>query len=367
MSFRTIFAVLMALALQTVEVGAKELRYALFVGPRSIENRALEGFFKDRAGATKNDLTGKIFAGGQLLGPAATLRGIRDGVADVGFIVPGFTQAELKHVNIMPDLVAYTLDAYAAAAAGTEWVMLHCEECRKDYAAQKSIFLGGHASTPWNLMCAKPLNSVEELKGKKVRTIGVSATRMVRALGMVAVTMSPNELSSALSGGQIDCAVGPAAWLADYGLWDVVKQVIDIDLGISSGLGLFVVNEASFRGMDAAGRKAFLDLIPVAIATATQGYVDQTVDVRNQAQGKGVTFVKPGADIVAAIDGFRKSDLPNIAADIKARGVGDAEKYIQSYLDTLKRWETDFNAKGRKPDVAAALMRDNIFSKAKLP
>jgi TRAP-type C4-dicarboxylate transport system substrate-binding protein len=346
---------------------AKELRYSLFISQRSIEARILGDYFKQLSEATKGALTGKVFAGGQLLGPAATLRGIRDGVVDMGFIVAPFTQAELKHLNVVSDLVAYAHDSYATAAAASEMVMVKCKECRDEFAAQKSIFLGGHATTPWNLMCAKPVESLADLRGRKVRVVGASATRLVGALGMVGVQMSPAELSSALSGGQIDCAVGPAAWLADYGLWDSVKVLIEVDLGISGGLGLFVVNERSIRSMDAKSKAAFVDLMPKTIADGVQAYIDQSNEVRNAAQSKGVKFVKPAADILAALEAFRKADLPNVAKDIAKRGVKDPDRFIKYYLDGLKDWHAAFEAQGHKPDVAAKLLRERIFSKVKLP
>ncbi len=364
---RTLLAAAASLLLATSVSSAKELRYSLFVSQRSIEARVMEDYFKQLSTKTNGALTGKVFAGGQLLGPAATLRGIRDGVADMGFIVQGFNQAELKHINVITDLVAYALDSYPVAAAATEMIMSTCAECRQDFAAQRTVFLGGHATTPWNLMCAMPVANLGDLKGKKTRTIGASATRLVAALGMVGVQMSPNELSSALSGGQIDCAVGPAAWLQDYGLWDAVKVVIDVDLGISAGLGLFVVNEASLKRMDAASKAAFVDLIPLTIGKGIQAYIDQSAEVKKAAQGKGVTFIKPSADIEAALAAFRKNDLPNVAKDIKARGVADPDKLIKLYLDGITRWKAEFDAKGRTPEAAAQLLRDKVFSKVKLP
>ncbi|MGE5146580.1 MAG: hypothetical protein ACM3N5_07510, partial [Candidatus Eiseniibacteriota bacterium] len=96
---------------------AKELKYNLFQPPRTIEGQVQQSAFADYAKETKGAVTIKLFAGGQLLSGPGTLKGIQDGVVDIGFIVPSLNLGELKHIAIIPDLLPWALNSQAATAA----------------------------------------------------------------------------------------------------------------------------------------------------------------------------------------------------------------------------------------------------------
>jgi len=343
---------------------ATELKYSLFMAPRVIEGRLMEEFGKELAAKTDGRVTIRMFAGGQLFSAPATLNGIRDGAVDGGFIVAPLTMAELKHVNILSDMVAYQLDPLVTAAAANETLMINCEGCREDFDKHNVVMLGGHATTPWKLLCAKPVASLADLQGRKARIIGGAATRLVDALGMVGVTLPVSEIAPALAGGQIDCAVGPVNWLQNYSLWDSAKTVVDIDLGISGGIGYFVFNKDSMAELLAEDRATFVDLVPTYIAKATQGYIDEDATARAAAEERGVTFVEPSADIVAALEDFRETDLPNIVADAAARGVENPKEIMDEFMATYETWEKRFAGTDRSPETAARLMQEHILSVA---
>ena len=138
----------------------------------------------------------------------------------------------------------HTTDPFVAAGAVNETLMQSCAECRQDFATQNSIYLGGHAAPPWYVMCKAPAKSLADMKGRKIRVTGAWVARLANALGMVPVQLPGTEIASALSGGQIDCAVSPVVWLKDLQLWDSAKYVFEQPLGPSAGLGLFDPRQA---------------------------------------------------------------------------------------------------------------------------
>jgi TRAP-type C4-dicarboxylate transport system substrate-binding protein len=344
---------------------AKEWKINSWQPPRSIEGRMLEDLAKDLAKATNGSLTAKVFAGGQLFGAGAALSGIRDGAVDAGWIVPTLHAPELKHTIVIQNLLPYTHHPYAAAAAAVETIMVNCPECKDDWTKQNTVYTGGHGATSWNVMCTGQVTTLDDLKGKKIRVTGQSATRLVRALGMVAVNMTPPEMAPALQGGQIDCVVGYKAWLVDYGMLDSVKTVIDFPLGTYAGLGLLVTNKKSFDAMSAAERKALFDLMPKYIARGVTNYFEQDKSAEDAAKAKGVKFIKAPADFVAAVEKYRASDLPNIANDLKSLGVADPDKLIKNHLAVLEKWVK--LVEGTKGDMKAyeALIQKEIYAKVK--
>lgn len=344
-------------------LSAEELRYSLFVPSRSLEFEALDGYFKELGEATGGEVTGKIYPGGQLLSAPATLKGISDGTIDMGFVIPAFTPSELRHVNMLPDLVGYTLDAEGSAAAANEAVMLGCESCKADFEDRGATFLGGHGSTPWQLMCADEAATLEDLKGRRVRSTGGPAIRLVESLGMVSVQMPVSEISSALAGGQIDCAVGPVSWLEAYSLWDSIEIVLDMDLGISAGIALFTVNSDKLAAMSEENRATFINLIPKHLSKLTYSYINQAKEVREMAEGKGVKFVQPTDEMKAALESYRAGDIENITQGMIDRGIENPREMIDAHLKRLEKWTKMLDESGRGDQAYEDLMRAEIYDK----
>jgi TRAP-type C4-dicarboxylate transport system substrate-binding protein len=345
-------------------VEAREIRYNLFVPANTIEEKQLIAFFEEVAKETGNSITGKIFPGGQLLTGPATLKGLSDGVADVGFAAPAFYPGELPHINVIPDMVSFAVDSMAHMASSNDTVMTACEECRNDFDKQGLIFLGGHTGTSWDLVCTKPINNLDDLKGRKVRTPGGAASRMVESLGLVSVNMNAAEAATALAGGQIDCGVGATSWLADYSWWDSAKYDLDADLGLSAGLGIFVWNKDAWASLTDKEREVFLRLMPKYLALMTQGYIDRETEVREAAQkDHGVTFTKPDQTILDAIAKYRASDIPNIAEGLKKRGVADPDALIAAYQANKEKWVKLLDQKGRDPAAVGDAMYEESFKR----
>jgi TRAP-type C4-dicarboxylate transport system substrate-binding protein len=214
-------------------------------------------------------------------------------------------------------------------------------------------------------MCTNPIDSLADIKGKKVRVTGRSATRMVAALGMVAVNLTPAELAPALQGKQINCALGYKAWLIDYSLLDTIKSVVDISLGTYSGLGLVTMNRRSFDSLSPADRKALIDLHPQYILKGVEMYVQQDKEAVEKGGARGVKFVKASADFVDALEKFRGSDIPNVVSDLKSQGVQDAEKLTQRHMAMIDKWNKLVKAEGSTPAGYIGLLQREIYAKAK--
>jgi TRAP-type C4-dicarboxylate transport system substrate-binding protein len=360
---RKVTAVALGIAtIAALPAGAKELKVNNYMSPRSMEVKAQDEMIKEITKATNGSLTGKVFVGGQLLSAMASLGGLRDGVVDVAFIGPTFHPKELRHAVVIQDLLPYAPEAFAAAGAATETTMLNCPKCRDDWHGQNAVFLGSYGPTPWHLMCAATITGLRDLKGKKVRVTGNSAARMVRALGMIAVNLTPPEIAPALQGGQIECAVGPLAWLYDLSLSDTIKTVIDYPIGVYSGLGLWTMNKRVFDGLTGHERKAVMDEQPRVIARLTTAYRDQDGETRQKAAAKGIKFAPPGSEFVAAMDKYRADDIANIVGDLKSRGVEDADEVVKGHLAMLTKWK-ELVANGTAVDSFASLLQREVYSK----
>jgi TRAP-type C4-dicarboxylate transport system substrate-binding protein len=103
------------------------------------------------------------------------------------------------------------------------------------------------------MICTKPIKSIDDFKGKRIRTYGFAYPAFVQALGGTPVSMSSSDGYEALQRGILDCSpIGPSlahGWKYD----EVAKYYIEIPIGASFG-HMITMNRKSYDALDAATR-----------------------------------------------------------------------------------------------------------------
>lgn len=337
----TAAAAALALAVAAVPVAAQELRYATFVPPASTTNTAgVVPTLQAITDATGGELSFRMFPGGQLLGGTEMLAGISDGIADVGFIAPVYFVTELAVNNIVSDMMAFGTDPIAVGGAMVETVMLDCPRCIEEYTSHNLVFLGGHVPTPYRLLCTREISTAADLEGMRMRGGGAAMGRTAVALGGVPVQMGAGEMYEAMERGQVDCVVGPTAWLRQYSLSEVVRSVLDEPLGVIAGLSTITFNLETWQNLSDEHRAAVLRNAPMIVADTTiTGYVVVEEALDAELQAAGLTYLPPDDSIMAALTTHREMEMEAIARSAEARGVTNPHEIMDAYLRNLEKWE----------------------------
>jgi len=340
-----------------------ELKYNNWSPPRSLEGQMIPKVAADLEKATNGNVKIRVFGGGQLLSGPATLAGLRDGAIDMGFIIPTLNPGELRHVSMIPELLPFATNGLAAAAAADQTIMLDCPECRQDFDAQNSIWLGSIGASPWHLMCRDPLTSLADMKNRKSRVTGGMAARMLEALGGIGVQMTPPEIAQALTGRQIDCTVGPLDWMLGLRLTETVKTLVDHNLGIYAGIGVFVFNKASLAKIPAADREILRREIPKHIADMSLAYQTRIAEVKDASRKANITLWSPSQDFRDALAKFKAGEIQAIAADMTKRNVQNPERLIRLHLANIEKWHKLMEGIGTDREKYVAALWNEIFSK----
>jgi len=95
----------------------------------------------------------------------------------------------------------------------------------KDFDDSKIMFFSSHG--PGLLFTRKPVKTLEDLKGMKVKCAAGATVEMLTALGAAPVAMSMGDTYDALSRGMLDGFLGPYAVTDTYRLGEVVKYSIE--------------------------------------------------------------------------------------------------------------------------------------------
>ena len=350
---------------------ARELVYGSGIPAKSDQMQIGMGTYaKDLADATKGALIMKVLAGGQVVSLYNTLAALRDGTIDAGFIVPTFTRKELKHVNVVYDTEIFGIDPAAITGAANETLLLNCPSCLKDFRDNGAVYLASFGNNQKGLVCRKPVKTVADVKGLKIRAVGAT-TRLITALGGVPVVMGPPDATTALERGTIDCVHAVVTWLKNFGYWDVAKYMLETPMGAPRTISTVVFGRRTWDKMSMAEKKAAVDIIPLHLARMVY-LVNVKADdlIKEKAiKEKHVEFTEGGKDFVDFVENFRKKEralIPKL--DKEKLGVANAAEIFAAFEKNLVKWEklaketkmkTDMNA------MAAAYKRE-IYDKLDL-
>ncbi|MEQ8349629.1 MAG: C4-dicarboxylate TRAP transporter substrate-binding protein [Sneathiellaceae bacterium] len=352
----------LAVGLLATAAMAKDFTYSSFISPKSTNNTmGVQPFFDRVEKATNGEMKWTLYPAGQILAARATLPGVRDGVADGGFVVAAYHPSELKNTLVLANMINSGTDPLAVAGAVNEAILLGCKDCQGDFQEQNSLYLGGHVTTSYYPMCSQPFDGLEGFKGKKLKATG-AFSGILQSLGAVPVNIPTDEMAEAMERGQIDCVLGSLAWLEQYSLKDVTKFVLDAPFGSTRGLGLMTVNQDVWKDLPADQRKAMLDNMGHMIAGAMQGYIDEEANARKNAAALGVTFGKPSAAFMKALEPtpeFRQENFDKAAS----LGVKDPAAVAETFNSVLPKWEKISAEVGTDYDKFADALQREIYSK----
>jgi TRAP-type C4-dicarboxylate transport system substrate-binding protein len=117
-------------------------------------------------------------------------------------------------------------------------------------------FLYSAPFAPQVVYCREPFDGLNGLKGKKIRTFGVTLNDFVKGVGAQAVSLAFPETYSALERGVVDCGITGTATGNSSKWFEVTKAYMNLYL--TWGTSAYAVNTKWWNGLPADVR-AFLD------------------------------------------------------------------------------------------------------------
>lgn len=242
-----------ALASGLVSAGsasAEELRLAHFMSPRHVMDRVMmRPWSKQIAEISGNALTVRIYPAGELgKGPKDQYKRAVSGVADIAFGLQGYISAQFPATTLI-ELPGLAEDA--PAATDMLWRVWESYLYR-EYKDTKVLAL-------WTNEVAiimtrdKPVRSLEDLKGMKVRSPSRLSAAMVEALGATPVSMPVTKMYNALKTGVVDALMVPPCVIIPFKIGEVAKYyTINAPLGRSPFF--LVMNRKKWNSLSAYNR-----------------------------------------------------------------------------------------------------------------
>lgn len=228
-----------------------ELKLATFVPPsHPIPHQVFTAWFPEVEKQSGGKLKIKLFPSMQLGGkPPELYRQMIQGVSDICFTLPGYTS------NDFPRMALTELPGLSSTGEkGTRnlWAALD------KYLAPE--FKGAKVLMLWNndeaalMSKSKPIRTLDDMKGMKIRTPSAAQSAQLDALGAVPIDMPANQIYNALDRGVVDATMIPVSGAIDFKLIEVARYfTLNAPLGRSPFL--VAMNQARYDKLGADEKK----------------------------------------------------------------------------------------------------------------
>lgn len=239
----------------------------------------------------------ETYPGGVLHPVGDGFKALVSGVTDATAAYPIYMASSfnLIHANELPH--ALPDSDIAATRVVNE---MYPDYYMKEYE-RVGVYLGFYAVTPsYDILSRKPISSVEDLKGMKIRAAGGTMTEIVERLGGVPVTMTITDTYSAFQQGVLDAVLLSTADLGAYNLDEIGKYNYRIGIGrvaIPTGFNKELYDsmpEDLQEVVAVAGRHAGMNYAKM--------YIKLTEDALAGMKEEGIEIIEPSEADLAKID-----------------------------------------------------------------
>jgi len=184
------------------------LKVAHFLPANSnVQANVIEPWCEDLKSQSQGKMSCQIYPSLQLGGTAATLVDqVRTGIADIVWTSPGYSPGRFPRIEVLE--LPFILPHGGMAGNRLIW-QFYEQHASADFNGYKMLALFGDNGQDVHVR-SRPVSTLEDFRGLKLRTSGRTAARTLEALGATPVSMPPAQMTESISKGVIDGAL--ASW-----------------------------------------------------------------------------------------------------------------------------------------------------------
>lgn len=325
MTIKTTLAAAMTSALFCGIAQADELRIAHFMSPKHPMHKNVMAPLADAINKVGGDLSAKIYPAGELgAGPKDQYKRVIDGVADIAFGITEYTPTQFYRTNL---IALPGIAENGPQATGMLWAAMD-DQLKAEFKRAKLLALWSHDGAVL-MTTKKPVNSMADLKGMKIRSPGSMGTKVLKAWGAAPVNMPISKSYNALSTGIVDGILVGASAIKSFKFHEVVKYVTQ-NVPLVHGAQYLLMNRDSWKALSSDQQKAITDASGKALSMRGSNAYNKAHDVGlGLAQSKkSVTMIdltpEALAEFKAAADSvYQSADKELAGKNISAKAVLD--------------------------------------------
>jgi TRAP-type C4-dicarboxylate transport system substrate-binding protein len=239
------------------------------------------------------------------MAPPSTFDGVRDGLVDVSFVTASYTPAR----HVLPKMPELTGGGATAEINSVAYSRIHWKyfQAANEYKGVK--LLGVFTHGPGQIFTVKKaVNTIDDLKGLKVRVGGGISEELGQALGASPFVKPSTESYELLSSGVADGTFFPAESIKSFKLEKVVKYATFFPGGFYGSAFGFFMNEEKWNKLSKADQDAILSVSGEKLARmAGQSWDAADKEGIDAMKAAGVTIANASPAFVKEVQA--KADL----------------------------------------------------------
>jgi TRAP-type C4-dicarboxylate transport system substrate-binding protein len=234
-----------------------------------------------------------------VVAPPQTLDAVRDGLADISFIVHGYTPGRFA----LTDVAEFPFLGNTSAVTSVAYHRVHQKFMAKSDEHKGVRVLGVFTHGPGQIYNTKhAVNSLKDLEGLKIRVGGGLVNDVAKALGTVPMLKPAPEAYELLSQGVADGLFFPKESVLSFKLVPLLKHVTFVPGGLYNVTFAMVMNEAKWKSLPPADQAAIDKLSGEALSLRAGKAWDATDGKAEQAlKDAKVPVVTANAQFIAEI------------------------------------------------------------------
>lgn len=268
-------------------------------GAGDAQVRSTQWFVDEFAKRTGGKHKIQMFWGGSVAKTKEIPDSLGAGVGAFGDIITPYFPDKFPLNNAVGFFIPQPNDVLQIGALMAKWHATY-PQFAAELARANLKAVGFRPLEKYGLLCTRPVKTLADLKGLRIRTYGFAYPALVQALGATPVSISTAEAYEALERKILDCTpIGPAlarGWKYD----EVAKFYVEFPLGSSFG-HLIAMNLDAYKGMDDATRKVVDAIGAEYVGVYNRMLDDDIARVRELWKTKGVTVTSFPRDGIAEI------------------------------------------------------------------
>ncbi len=272
---------------------------------------AVMPFCKDVEGATQGRVKCNLLPKAVVSAPQ-TFDAVRDGLADLSFIVPGYTPGRF----VLADAPEFPFMGDTSEALSVAYQRVYDKMIAKHNEFKGVHVLAVFTHGPGQIYNTKrAVSSLKELEGLKIRVGGGLVNEVAKVLGTVPMLKPAPESYELLSQGVADGLFFPKESPLSFKLVPLIKHVTYVPGGLYNTSFAHIMNEAKWKQISEADRAAISKLSGEALARRT-GKAWDAVDARGEKAVRDANIPVVVADA-------------KFIAEIKAKTSGLAQAWVE--------------------------------------
>tara|TARA_R110002074_G_scaffold400618_2_gene596490 strand:- start:5268 stop:6290 length:1023 start_codon:yes stop_codon:yes gene_type:complete len=214
----------------------------------------------------------------------------------------------------------------ANAAAEQTQALYKLKGVQAEWAAEGLEPLFSHSSNPYQIQCNKPIRTMEDLRGTKIRSAGDYHPRVWEAVGAVPIAVPLGEVYQSLQYGNIHCGWMTVDNAFASKTYEVAKYAIDINTGSLATWQIYVNRDNFYGKWPEAVRDLMREISAEAISKELAALQTAAEKAKQGLRDKGVEFIS-----FEDKDAF-EAQLPDLlgawADDLRKEGKGDSAEAV---------------------------------------